>query len=221
MYFANQCISQLFELINVNQIRILKKSRSQQERSRQMKDRLIEATLVCLQKYGYHGSSLTLILKEANVSRGAWNHHYSSKKDLVVDAAESILNYAIFRAKEVAHTLKSKKDFLFILDFIWKTFYTGRHRDVWIEFNVAARTDTELKERLLPILQNFHQSLDQVWIESLGSVEDQTDIRTLMNLTIYTLRGMALQSASYDKPEHYLELRKAWAQIIESKIDWK
>ncbi len=198
-----------------------KTHRRQEDRSRQMKARLIEATLVCLQKYGYHGSSLSVILKEAGASRGAWSHHYRSKKDLVAEAAESILNYAIERAQEAASSLKRGGSFQAILDFIWDNFYTGRHRDVWLEFNNAARTDAELKERLLPILEKFHASLDRLWTDHLLTGDHGPDARTLMNLTIYLLRGMAIQSVSYERPEYYAELRQEWAQLMEKQIHWK
>lgn len=196
-------------------------SRTQEERSREMRARLIEATLVCLQRHGYHGSSLSVILNEAGVSRGAWSHHFKSKKDLVAEAAESILKYAIQRAQAAADSLKSGGNFLVILDFIWENFYTGRHRDVWLEFNNAARTDTELKERLLPILESFHTSLDRVWADHLKGTEQASDVRTLMNLTIYLLRGMAIQSVSYDRPEYYADLRQSWARLMEAQVQWK
>ena len=193
---------------------------SHKERSATMQARLIEATLTALSKHGYHGASLSVILKEAGVSRGAWSHHFKSKKELVAKAAESILQHAIGEAKKAATNLKAAGNVTSILDFIWNNFYTGRHRDVWLEFNNAARTDHELKERLMPILEEFHSSLDQIWLDNLRT-DDTANGKMLMNLTIYFLRGLAIQSVSYDKPDYYAKLRNDWAALIEPHIRWK
>ena len=50
------------------------------------KARLVEATLVCLQRFGFQGASIRRICAEAGVSVGLINHHYASKDELVADA---------------------------------------------------------------------------------------------------------------------------------------
>lgn len=50
------------------------------------KARLVEATLVCLQRFGFQGASIRRICAEAGVSVGLINHHYASKDELVAEA---------------------------------------------------------------------------------------------------------------------------------------
>ena len=50
------------------------------------KARLVEATLACLQQYGFQGASIRRICAEAGVSVGLINHHYASKDELVAEA---------------------------------------------------------------------------------------------------------------------------------------
>lgn len=47
--------------------------------------RLVEATLRCLQLYGFQGTSIRRICAEAGVSIGLINHHYQSKDELVAE----------------------------------------------------------------------------------------------------------------------------------------
>lgn len=54
------------------------------------KAKLIEATLVCLQQYGFQGASIRKICAEAGVSVGLISHHYSGKDELVAEAYRSI-----------------------------------------------------------------------------------------------------------------------------------
>ena len=188
----------------------------QQEKSRAMRQRLITATLDCLQKYGYHGASLSKILDTAGVSRGAWRHHYETKNDLVAAASEFLLSTAVKRAHDVAPQLsKTSLDIEEILEYIWEEFYQGDYRDVWIEFNIACRTNKQLYERLTPVIRSFFEEMDSIWEQYLGYMSRPgISVGNIMNLSLYLMRGMAVQSISLDNPEHYKEMRSQWAKMI-------
>jgi len=62
----------------------------QEERSRAMRARLMDATIECLVERGFGGTSTTLISERAGVSRGAQVHHFPTKNDLVVAAVEHL-----------------------------------------------------------------------------------------------------------------------------------
>lgn len=188
----------------------------QQEKSRQMRQRLINATLECLQKYGYNNASLSKILEVAGVSRGAWRHHYESKNDLVAAASEYLLSTGVERAKEVALELSGTDvNIEKIIELIWDKHYQGDYRDVWIEFNVACRTNAQLHKRLTPVIKNFFKEMDSLWNEHLGHLSTpDISIEMVMNLSLYLLRGMAVQSISMDDPDHYREMRHQWTKMV-------
>ncbi|MCU1761074.1 TetR family transcriptional regulator C-terminal domain-containing protein [Pseudomonas sp. 14P_8.1_Bac3] len=50
------------------------------------KANLVAATLTCLKKYGFVGTSIRKICAEAGVSVGLISHHYAGKDELVADA---------------------------------------------------------------------------------------------------------------------------------------
>lgn len=178
----------------------------------------MEATLDCLQEHGYHNSSLSMILNRAGASRGAWNHHFPSKKDLVIAAVKSLLNQAIERCHAEVQPIKQAGTFQALLDFMWNTFYTGRYRDVWLEFMTACRTDSELRDGLQSTLEQFQQAVNDLWQENVVATHDDADAVRLMNLTASMLRGMSLQSASYDRPDEFSRQREQWAHFLESTL---
>lgn len=188
----------------------------QQEKSRLMRQRLINATLECLQKYGYNNASLSKILDVAGVSRGAWRHHYESKNDLVAAASEYLLSTAVERAHQMAVKLSGTDVNLEeIIEYIWDEFYQGAYRDVWIEFNLACRTNTQLYKRLTPVIKNFFDEMDSLWNTHLDHLsKPDFSAETIMNLSLYLMRGMAVQSISMDDPEHYREMRSQWIKMI-------
>ncbi len=84
-----------------------------------------------------------------------------------------------------------------------------------MEFNVACRTDTELRDKLKPVVERLLGNLDKLWGLFLdpGS-ENAPSIEMVMNFTLYLFRGMAIQSVLYDDPEHYKELREQWVGLV-------
>ena len=192
------------------------RKRTQEEKSRDMRQRLIAATLACLQQRGYHGTSISQILDRAGVSRGAWRHHYSSKRDLVAAAAESFLTGPIDKVAELAPLLDASDQPLdTLVEFVWRNFYQGNYRDIWLEINVACRTDPALKARIEPVIRDFFAALDRLWRGNFAPAgEAALPIEDVMNLTLYAMRGMAIQSVSIDEPGHYRKMRELWIRIL-------
>lgn len=199
------------------------KKKVQQEKSRLMRQRLINATLDCLQKYGYQGASLSKILETAKVSRGAWRHHYETKNALVAAASEYLLSTAVERAQKLASELAGTGiNIEEIIEFIWDEFYQGDYRDVWIEFNVACRTNKQLYKRLTPVIKDFFDEIDHIWKKYLGYLSRPgISAEDIMNLSLYLMRGMALQSISLDNPSHYREMRSRWIKMLHLLLDQK
>src|SRR5680860_83472 len=82
---------------------------SQEERTRAMRQRLLEATVECLVEFGWSGTSTTLVSKRAGVSRGAQLHHFPSKQDLVVAAVEHIAERRRSELESAAVDLPSRR----------------------------------------------------------------------------------------------------------------
>lgn len=186
-------------------------SRTQEERSRDMRALLIEATLDCLQAQGFHGASLSVILDRAGVSRGAWAHHFSSKQDLIAAAAEAMMADAATAARAVAATLDGQEDrFAALIEQVWRRFYKGRHRDVLFELVVACRTDRDLAARLRPVFITLIESFRGAW----GSATpDATGGGDLLTLTLFVLRGMAMQEMLAESADGQAALRQLWTGI--------
>ncbi len=185
-----------------------------------MRLRLMEATLGCLQERGYHGTSLTQILKRAGASRGAWRHHYSSKKELVAAAAEHFLKGPVDAARDLIIKRKNENAGLpYLMDYIWDNFYQGPYRDIWLEFHVACRTDKELRQRLVPVIRRFFLALDELWRSHFYTTGiTNADVDILLNLTLYVLRGMAIQSIIIEDANYYRGLRTQWLKMLSPLI---
>ncbi|SHJ65263.1 transcriptional regulator, TetR family [Desulfatibacillum alkenivorans DSM 16219] len=206
----------IHDLSFIHDARGLNRSRGQEDKSQKTRRQLILSTLYCLHEHGYHGATLSRILDHAGVSRGAWRHHFKNKTALVAAAARAMYEGTARLARANAPRLAKEPDPLHAMfDFIWATFHQGWHRNVWLEFTVAARTDAQLRALIEPVTRDFFNTVGELTAETLESAgPDSIPPDLLMDLSLYLSRGMAIQSIVSGDEAHYQRLRNAWSRVL-------
>lgn len=191
-----------------------------QARSIAMRERLIEATLDVIYERGYRSASTPEFANRAGVSRGALLHHFPTRSDIIVAAMEKLLGDGTFEirtvAEKVARQEVSLEDFV---EFLWKLF-SGRFFYISLEFINEARSDQALRERMYPVVRDFHSALDGIWIEFEKQGEGRpTATGVALNLTVCLLRGMGVQTVLKKDPEYFASMLEMWKTILPSLVE--
>jgi AcrR family transcriptional regulator len=187
-----------------------------QERSRQTRDLLIDATLDCLQEFGFHGASLSRILDRAGMSKGTWAHHFATRNELIAAAAELMIADTRRAADEFAAAERRHDPIL--IERVWQRFYQSRYRDVLFELTVACRTESDLRERLQPVFAGLIGGLREAW-RGDGTEASQGLAADIATLTVYMLRGMAMQDMLASDPVGGAGLRRLWSDLMAPFLD--
>ncbi|HZA12585.1 helix-turn-helix domain-containing protein [Mycobacterium sp.] len=109
-----------------------------------MRARLIDATIDCLVKYGYAGTTTPRVAETAGVTRGAQVHHFGSKNDLVTAALKHLAAKRTAAAVAEVVDLATAQDPLgTTLDLLWDL-HQGPMFIATVELWVAGRTDVSL-----------------------------------------------------------------------------
>jgi AcrR family transcriptional regulator len=122
--------------------------RTNVQRSAEMQTRILRATIDCLIAYGYAELTTTMVADRADVSRGAFLHHFRTKEDLVLAAVEHLFDVRQAQFRAAFARIPADADRVSAaLDILWDivggdTFYA------WIELAVAGRTDERLGRRV-------------------------------------------------------------------------
>lgn len=125
--------------------------RTQEERRAAARARLLDATVECLVELGWTGTSTTEVARRAGLSRGAQQHHYRTKSELVAAAAEHLLQRQQAEFEQAFGKLPAgRRDAAGALDLLWKIFQ-GPTFTALLELGVAGRTDAELREHCAEI----------------------------------------------------------------------
>ncbi|HEV7339730.1 MULTISPECIES: TetR/AcrR family transcriptional regulator [Bosea] len=192
-----------------------KQRRTQEERSTETRARLIDATLDLLVERGYALATTSEIAARAGVTRGALNHHFSGKDDLIVQSVSHLLQGWIGEIRRVAELVKagslSLSDFV---DRMWELF-SGRLFLVTLEHVTAARHNPYLREQLVSVTREFHAALDGTWQDFFdGTGLQKPEVEAAFNATLCLMRGMSLQTILRDDPAYYARLLGFWKTVL-------
>ncbi|HWJ67901.1 MAG TPA: TetR/AcrR family transcriptional regulator [Nocardioides sp.] len=191
----------------------------QEERTRAMRQRLMEATVDLLVEKGFSGTTTTLVSERAGVSRGAQLHHFPTKNDLVVAAVAHLteirgsdLEAAVARLPE--GTARTEAVVQMLGDHFASPVFTAA-----LELWVAARTDAALLEAVAPLEQRVGRETHRLTVELLGADESQPGVRELVQATLDLVRGLGLANTLGDDARRRRRILTQWAHSLEAALD--
>ncbi len=154
---------------------------------------IVEATLRCFSKLGYFHTTTPAIAEEAGLSRGAMLHHFPSRMDVVRAAVEHLHAKRLKAFRAAVDGLPAGENRAHAaLRAHWEQLRHPLYA-VFIELGVAARTDPELADILLPAEEAFVRELRETAREVVPEWRDRgRNFDIGYDLVICALQGMAL-----------------------------
>lgn len=133
--------------------------RTQAERRAHTHAALLDATIDCLVERGYGRTSTNDIIHMAGVSRGALLHHFASKAELLGAAAERVFErFELGFREDFAALPVEERTLERAVQQLWTIFRSPRY-DAAFELMVASRTDPELRQVMVAVLERFERSV--------------------------------------------------------------
>ena len=190
----------------------------QEERSRVMRQRLLEATVECLVERGWSGTTTTLVSQRAGVSRGAQLHHFPTKNDLVVAAVEHLSEVRGAELADAAAALPTgRRRTRAVLEMLAEHF-TSPVFTAALELWVAARTDPALAVAVGPLEQRIGREIHRHTVELLGADETQPGVRELVQATLDLVRGLGLATTLTDDAVRRSRILDEWAGVLDERL---
>ncbi|SRR5690606_14498662 len=193
--------------------------RTQEDRSRETRQRLLNAAIDLLMSDGYRGFSTKEVARRAGLSNGALAHHYANKAELVAAAAAAAHEECMRRRDQYNPGPLTSRDPLqgFIEDSL-RLFFDRPFLAV-LEIFMAARTDPELLSRVTPIMKHYRETIDAQWLKAFCEAGySPHTAQVILNLTLNITRGMALNRLWQNDEQNYRALLEEWSQIVQRQF---
>lgn len=161
-----------------------------------MRRRLLDATVDCLVRHGYSGTTTTRVTELAGVTRGAQVHHFPTRADLVAAAVRHLAARRAELAFEKIDAVRAAPDPLDAgLDLLWEI-HQGPIQYATVEMWVAARTDPELRAQLAAVEPEARAALIEFSTAAFGRYAENPRFRRVMYTAFDTVRGILLLGLS-------------------------
>jgi AcrR family transcriptional regulator len=142
---------------------------------------------------GYAGFSASRVAARAGISRGAQEHYFPKKIDLLGAATRFAMDEAVRHAQSLATSAAQSSDPIekFLADS--EHFFFAPIYRALIEIMIAAHSDRALARIINPIVRDARHRLNSIWAETLDAAGYPPETAwQFIELTHYMMRGMFL-----------------------------
>lgn len=190
----------------------------QQDRSRATRKRLLEAAIECLAELGWSGSTVAVVAERAGVSRGAAQHHFPTREDLVTSAVEYVAEERLAQLREHAVDLpKGPGRTQAVIDMV-EHMYTGPLFRAAIHVWVAASSDERLRERVVGLEAHVGRETHRAALVLLGVDEKVPGVREAVQATLDMARGLGLANLLTDDSRRRAGVLRQWAVMLDAVL---
>ena len=191
-----------------------RKHRTQAERSERTRELLLDATIECLVELGYARTTVQEICQRAGLSRGAQQHHFTTKAELMTSALDHLFKRLSDEILTATTELPPGPERIEEgVDLLWRA-YSGTLSTAAVELWVAARTDDELRATLLPVDRALGHATLEFYRELMGAPADDERLKTLVLLTVNLVRGLALDAMIGGEERRRAALLSEWKKLV-------
>ena len=192
----------------------------QQDRSRITRQRLLEAALECLVEFGWTGTTVTVVAERAGVSRGAAQHHFPTREALTTAAVAHLTEARTADIQRELDALSSRARELrteAVVELIVSWFIGGPFRAA-LELWVAASSDPQLRELVVPLEARTGRQVHQAAVELLGVDESVPGVREIIQATLDLARGLGLADLLTDDSRRRRGIIREWARVLDAAL---
>lgn len=170
--------------------------------------RLLDAGIRAINEVGYARASIQEICSRAGMSHGSLFRHFGSRLDFMAATAQEAARrqLANFQSR-FAGAVDDGGDPLEAALRLARESAANSTNVVFYELLIAARTDHDLREKLIPILNAYNQEIAAVAIRLIPGADAlpyPTNV-TLLSTVLSVLDGEAVGRNIYPEPEIYAE----------------
>jgi AcrR family transcriptional regulator len=189
-----------------------------QERSRATRQRLLEAAIECLAGHGWPATTVSVVAEHAGVSRGAAQHHFPTREDLITAALEWMFERRTAQVAGIAAELPTGPGRTEALVVRIVEFFTDPLFKAALQVWTAAAADPALRERVIPLEARFGRFAHRTTVELLGVDDADPVSHRLVQATLDLARGLGLADVLTDDSARRHDVVRQWGRTLHDAL---
>ena len=189
-----------------------------QDRSRVTRQRLLESAVRCLAEYGWSAATVSVIADDAGISRGALQHHFPTREELVVAALEYMFQERTARVEQLTAPTGDGAERVHTVVATLIDMFNGDLFRAALQAWTAAAADEQVREVIAPLERRFARSVHALAVQHLGVDDEDPHVRTLIQATLDLARGLALADLLSDDSKRRERIVDTWATMLAQEL---
>jgi len=186
----------------------------QQQKSEKARQAICDAAISSLAEVGYSDTSLNRVASAAGFSKGALQHHFPNKEDLIAATVDKLLLRTFHTTSRNPPNSVSEA-----LMQAWSKYINTPAYRALMEILSAARTDKPLQLRISGQLKDWGRRMDRQSLEQYEAVSgDPDDVIALINMNRSFMRGLLIQEQYGITPEAEQRYVEKWIELISPQL---
>jgi AcrR family transcriptional regulator len=190
----------------------------QQDRSRATRQRLLEAAVDSLAEIGWAGSTVAVIAARAGVSRGATQHHFPTREDLITAALDYSADIRISEIRAEAARLPDGPGRTEAVVRLLAGVYTGPLFKAALQVWAVAASEPSLRAQIVPLEAKIAREAHQAALDLLEVDESSPGIRETVQGVLDMARGLGLADVLTDDSKRRDRVVRQWSQILDGAL---
>jgi len=177
---------------------------SQEQRSARSRSALLKSAVICISSLGCSEATVEVIARHANLSRGAVQHHFGSRKELLAAVVDEF-GVLLSTAKQIPPDLSLDERLDRAIDLSWKRLKTPHFLAV-IHIWLSLKNMPGMRPIIARKIKLIEMQLDDEWqrLFDQAGVEAAT-VSVTRRLIVATLRGLALRKLYFSGPAEWTD----------------
>jgi len=189
--------------------------RTQAQRRAATRGALLDAALDCLVEEGYANLSTRKVAERAGVSQGTQMHYFPSRATFLAEAVRHVTLklMAELREHEGSRAGSASRRLEELLDRVWQI-HTGPVSQATMELWTAGRTDPEVGAAMREVARDIDRLIAQGAAELCPELMAKPRAGELLDMTLSTMRGLALLQPAGDRDDLERRWRRARGHLL-------
>jgi AcrR family transcriptional regulator len=184
-----------------------------QQKSDAMRRRICAAATRCLSRAGSHRMTISEVVNEAGISTGALQHHFPSKRALVVAVADYLLSRSVKWFSRAKAEIGSDA-FAEMIRRSWREQFTTDEYGALLEILVAARTDKSLRAKVAPALERWRGAIEEELTGLLPDARDAAYLESVLTISRCMMTGLLVHDGLLRDKRRMESVVDEWICIV-------
>lgn len=178
----------------------------------------MDAAVACLAERGVPGATVSAVAERAGVSRGAAQHHFPTREELLLAALRHMVDSrgADLR-RRVASVQAGPGRTEAVVQMVVDAF-SGPDFDAALQLWAAAAGEPALSAQLIPLEEQVGRELHHAVVDLLDADESVPGTREAVQATLDLARGLGLANLLTDDRARRRRVVGQWARMLEHTL---